>query len=89
MPDPCLRFHGWAFFVAVAGVLGCQNGNEITCPAVLESCPSTAPTNGAPCTPRGSAAICEYGDDPLYACNTIAYCDSPNGWHTVASRDRG
>jgi hypothetical protein len=79
------RFDRWLFVVAVAGVLGCQNGNEVSCPAVLEGCPPTLPTTGAPCTARGSAAFCEYGDDPWYGCNTLAYCDSQSGWYTIAT----
>lgn len=73
--------------MAAVGVLGCQNGNEVTCPAVVQSCPPTLPTNGAPCTARGSAAFCEYGDDPWYGCDTVAYCDSQGGWYTIAPRE--
>jgi hypothetical protein len=80
-----LGSYSWVFIVAAVGVLGCRDGNEITCPAVLESCPPTLPTDGAPCTPRGSAAICEYGDDPWYGCDAVAYCDSNGGWHTVTA----
>lgn len=75
------------FVVAAVGVLGCLNGNEITCPAVIESCPPTLPADGAPCSARGSAAFCEYGDDPWYGCDTIAYCDSQGGWYTLAPRE--
>jgi hypothetical protein len=77
-------FYRWGFLVAAVGVLGCQSGNEITCPAVLEACPATLPTAGTPCAPRGSANLCEYGDDPSYYCNTFAYCDSQGAWYTVA-----
>ncbi|HEX3905279.1 MAG TPA: hypothetical protein VH853_20805 [Polyangia bacterium] len=73
--------------MAAAGVLGCQNGNEVTCPALLAACPATLPSMGAPCTARGLAAVCEYGDDPWYGCNTVAYCDSQGGWHTVISSE--
>ena len=79
-----LGFYRWGFFVAAVGFLGCKSGNEVTCPAVLEACPPTLPANGASCTARASAAICEYGDDPWYDCNTVAYCDSQGGWYTIA-----
>ena len=82
-----LRVYRWVFFVAAVGVLGCQNGNEVFCPPVIESCPPTPPANGAPCTARGSGAFCEYGDDPWYGCDTIAYCDSQGGWYTIAPRE--
>ena len=81
------RFHRWAFAAAFVAGLGCHDENEVTCPAVLESCPATLPTNGARCSPRGSATLCEYGDDPWADCNTIAYCDSQGGWYIVASRE--
>src|SRR5450631_221635 len=87
MPTSYLEFYRWGFLVAAVGVLGCRSGNEIICPAVLEDCPPTLPTYGTPCTERGSAALCEYGDDPWYGCNTVAYCDAQGGWYTVASSD--
>ena len=55
-----LRSYRWGFLVAAVVAVGC-GGNEVHCPAVLESCPATPPTFGAPCAARGSAAICEYG----------------------------
>jgi hypothetical protein len=59
----------------VAGALGCGGtpGRQYTCPAVAVSCPATAPTDGAACAGE-TAGPCEYGDDPLTGCNTIASC---------------
>jgi hypothetical protein len=87
MLNSYLTFYRWGFLVVTVAVLGCRSGNEITCPAVLEACPPTLPTPGTPCTVRGSAALCEYGNDPWYGCNTVAYCDSQGGWYTVASSE--
>ena len=72
--------------MAVVGAAGCHSDNQVTCPAVLEPCPATVPVQGAPCTPRGAAAFCEYGDDPWFNCNTIVYCVSQGTavWNVVA-----
>src|SRR6266498_2115759 len=79
--EPYLGSYRWGFLVAAVATVGCDGGNQISCPAVLESCPATPPTFGAPCAARGSAAICEYGEDPLYDCNTVAFCDPTLVWH--------
>jgi hypothetical protein len=74
--------------VAAAVAVGCSE-NQISCPAVLESCPATPPTFGSPCAARGSAAICEYGDDPWYACDTVAFCDPTLVWHVFPTNLSG
>jgi len=85
MLSSCLKVYRGAFLVVVvAGAGGCHSDNQVSCPAVLEACPATVPTQGAPCTPRGAASLCEYGEDPWFDCNTIAYCDSQGGWYLVA-----
>jgi hypothetical protein len=71
----------WVFLVAAVVAVGCRGGNEISCPAVLESCPATPPTSGAPCAARGPAAACEYGEDPYYYCDPIAVCDLSMTWY--------
>lgn len=40
------------------------------------TCPSTPPTNGSPCSdPTLDPALqCQYGDDPNFACDTVAFC---------------
>lgn len=73
-----------ALLLISAGLVGCHSDNEVSCPAALQPCPATLPAAGTPCTPRGSAALCEYGDDPWQNCNTFAYCDSAGAWYTVA-----
>lgn len=87
--EPYFGSYRWVFLVAIVVAVGCRNGNEISCPAVLESCPTTAPTFGEACTPRGSAAICEYGDDPWYDCDTIAFCDPTLVWHVFPTNLTG
>jgi hypothetical protein len=48
------------------------------CPTTAPTCPSAAPSEGAPCALWGFA--CEYGDDPLSSCNTVAECGEDGGW---------
>jgi hypothetical protein len=44
-------------------------------------CPSVAPSQGSPCQ---ASASCEYGDNPVTSCNTIATCN-PHGGGWVLS----
>ena len=69
------RAPGWGLLAAAAGAIGCSGGSgyQRTCPAVALSCPATVPTAGAACSGE-TAGPCEYGDDPLYGCNTMASC---------------
>jgi hypothetical protein len=39
-------------------------------------CPAVAPSQGGPCQ---APASCEYGDDPVTSCNTIATCNPQGG----------
>ncbi len=49
------------------------------CPATTPTCPASAPSQGAPCeAPFGFH--CEYGDDPVSRCNTVAWCRPGTGW---------
>jgi hypothetical protein len=50
---------------------------EPTCPTTPPTCPSLAPSEGVPCAPSGF--LCEYGDDPQSACNTLVQCGDA-GW---------
>ncbi len=67
--------YGWALLAAVAGAIGCSSsgGYQYTCPAAAVSCPASVPTDGEACSGE-TAAPCEYGDDTLFGCNTIASC---------------
>src|SRR3954469_23349822 len=87
-PESYLGSYRLGFLVVAVVAIGC-GGNEISCPAVLESCPATPPTFGAPCAARGSAAICEYGEDPWYDCDTIAFCDPTLVWHVFETNLSG
>jgi hypothetical protein len=75
VPVSCLEVHRAAFLVAVAGAVGCSGGEnqEVSCPAVTLTCPATPPDDGAAC-PDGASGTCEYGDDILWGCDTIADC---------------
>src|SRR5690349_20333799 len=80
MLNPYLNLYRWGLLVAAAVAIGCGGGSQVSCPATLESCPATVPTAGTACQERGSAYLCEYGDDPSYGCNAVAYCDPSSGW---------
>lgn len=43
------------------------------CNFVPPNCPATVPALGTPCE-QASPYTCEYGDDPLSACNTVVKC---------------
>jgi hypothetical protein len=49
----------------------------LACPTTPPTCPSSAPRAGKPCAPSGF--LCEYGDDPQAACNTLVQCGDA-GW---------
>jgi hypothetical protein len=72
----CFSFRLWAVLVATAGVVACsgENANQVvSCPAVTLTCPATPPEDGAACA-DGALGTCEYGDDVLWGCDTIASC---------------
>jgi hypothetical protein len=79
---------GWTVAAAVLLAAGCQSalGGDPVCPTVVYACPETIPLEGTPCT--GSSQIwCEYGSDPSYQCDTIAFCDPQSGWLVQAVSD--
>jgi hypothetical protein len=39
-------------------------------------CPATIPPQGSACALKNSTIMCEYGDDPRWTCNTMAYCNN-------------
>ena len=43
------------------------------CSFVSPNCPATVPAPGTPCE-QPSPLACEYGDDPVSACNTVVKC---------------
>ena len=69
-----LSFYRWGFLVVAVVAIGCSGGNQVSCPAnpppVRPRCRRPARRAG-----RRGSANCEYGDDPSYDCNTVAYCD--------------
>jgi hypothetical protein len=78
----------WRYTVllaALTGTLGCRQQDPY-CPGSLSSCPATVPVNGAPCTGTSPLGGCEYGDDPLHACDTTAVCTA-SGWSVQPEHD--
>ena len=53
-------------------------GTDECCLFPAPLCPPTVPAQGAPCG-QVSGDPCEYGNDPLFACNTFATCTA-KGW---------
>jgi hypothetical protein len=55
---------------------GTDGGSDSSPPpsdgGLVPACPTSAPTEGAACTPEGVS--CEYGNDPSLQCNVYAQC---------------
>ncbi len=77
---------GLVVVAAMATTAGCGGGLPTDrCPAMPVGCPATVPTAGVPCTGPTPAGGCEYGADPFYYCDAIAFCDAQSGgWSVIA-----
>lgn len=74
-----LRLRGYITILYVAMASACSGKTAV-------SCPVAAPSAGAACD--APTLECEYGDDLLIKCNTVARCDA-NGWTLTAPQQEG